>query len=431
MTNDLLKNEVDTNPNPNVKIGFILAYPFQFYVYKNVYKYLFDIAEFIIDTTIHYPFEQPEELIQDLVALLKKNKVNFRIFWHKDRISEERSSEFFSQHKVLVSLWEKGCYMLQCNNDKRKASMSYGAGKDLTMVRLNRKFHDLILAYGNRDHELFSFYTQARIVGNPKFDDWFNGNIDEECLSVQKDGINHLKKTILYLPTHGDLCSIDDLHEELGELSDDYNVLIKLHYYTASEESEREKILRKRNIILLKDGIDLLPLLKISDAVLSDNSSAIFDAILADKPIIVTDFLSREYLDVDHKKACIKKRLKDFALTYSGSIEQTIKKEKKVITIKKPEELRSAIELALEDPPFYREERKKMRDELFSFQDGNCGKRAADAINELLLTKQLPERPVLYHVIEAFEQERDWDKGYQNKIILKKIRNYEEFLFNN
>ena len=117
----------------------------------------------------------------------------------------------------------------------------------------------------------------------------------------------------------------------------------------------------------------------------SDNSSAIFDAILADKPVLVTDFLSDEYLDTAHKNLrFFERRLPEGAITYSGSIEQKIKKDGSVVVLKKPSDFQNAVELAIVDGQRFKNARKKLREELFAFNDGRCGERAAHAIKKLI-----------------------------------------------
>ncbi len=424
-----MKKKYKENPNDKAEIGFVIFYPFQFYVYKNVYKH-FDNAEFIVDLGAFYPIDQPDQLDKDIVSLLRKQKVYFRVFYYEDYLLKTYTEKFFSKYRTLVSVWERGCYLLACNADKRKINITYGSGKELTMVRPSRRYHDLILAFGKRDSKLFSYYTESKIVGNPKFDDWFNDEINKELLSDIRTKLDLNKKTVLYLPTHGDLCSIDNLAKELKKVSSDYNTIVKLHYFNVHEEKERVEKLRHKNIILFGDDIDLLPLLKIADVVISDNSSAIFDVILADKPVVVTDFLSEEYLNEGHKDIRFLRRGRAGAATYSNSIEQVIKKEKQVITIKKPRELSHAIQIALGDPDRYREARKKIREELFAFNDGKCGQRAAQAILKLQEAKEQSQRPILFHVIEAYEREIGLRTLFQKNRDKKTIQEYENILFN-
>jgi hypothetical protein len=391
------------NPNPNAEMAFIIYFPFQYFVYKNIYKHL-DNSEFVVDLGPFFPVKQPEGLLDELVDILKKNKAYYRILYHSDYYLEGYLKDFFSRYRALVSVWEQGCITLDCNLDKKKINLTYGAGKELTQVRFTRRLHDLILAFGDRDSKLFSLFATTKKVGNPKFDDWFNNELDEDLLSNLRGKMREDKKTVLYLPTHGDLCSIEDLAEEIKRISFDYNVLVKIHYHTLREEPDKVEKIRHDSIIILGDEVDLLTLLKISDVVVSDNSSAIFDAMLADKPVIATDFLSDEYLDVSHKSLKKPGILNKGAMTYSGSIEQLIKKEKKIRIISKPGELKDSIEKAISDDEIYKKYRKEICRKLFAFQDGKCGERAAHEIKKLLSGDTPANRPIMFHAIEGFLQ---------------------------
>jgi CDP-glycerol glycerophosphotransferase (TagB/SpsB family) len=425
------KKKYCDNPNPNAKIGFIIYYPFQYFVYKNIYRHL-EKAEFIVDLGPYFPIRQPDELIDDIVNLLNQEKAQYRILHHDDYFFAEYLENFFEIYTSLVSVWERGCIMFGCNLNKKKINLTYGAGKELTQVRFNRRIYDLILSFGERDYKLFSLFANTKIVGNPKFDDWFDGDLENTQLFKElKKQFQNNKKSILYLPTHGDLCSIDKLETELITLASSYNIITKIHYFTLRDEPDLERRLFENGIKVFGDSDDLLPMLKFADLVVSDNSSAIFDAILADKPVSVTDFLSDSYLDEDHKLLKQQRRGLVGALTYSGSIEQVIKKAGMVVTIKSPKLLKSAIETALREDEKYKPMRMKLRNELFSFNDGNCGKRAADAIQKLDSGERSRERPIMYHAVEAFlfeigkEQRRS---QLSRNLYLKRIQRYENAL---
>lgn len=385
------------------RVGLVIFYPFQYYVLKDIYKHLGDDAEFVVDLGAFFPINQPTSLENAIILLLQKNGVKYRVLEHSAYYSSERMEDFFSPYVALVSLWERGCVTHSSNRDRKKICATYGAGKELTMVRPSRGYYDLILAYGPRDRELFSYYTQAEIVGNPKFDDWFNDALDEEELGVIRSRLDSRRRTILYLPTHGDLSSVDELADQFRCLTEEFNVIVKCHYFITHEEPERVAMLTHPEILVYGDDADLLPLLKVTDVVVSDNSSAIFDAILADKPVVVTDFHTAEYLDRTHKERRQYRRGVNTALTFSGSIEQEIKRDGRVITFANPADMRARIIDALEDKEYYRRERKKLIAELFSYNDGKCGERAAKMILDCIADASPRERPILYHAIEAYK----------------------------
>ncbi len=396
--------KIEGNQNPKAKIGFVLFNPFQFYVAKNVYKHLKEEAEFIVDLGQYFPIPPVPTLRDEIITLLEAEGVAYRVLEYEDYLYESYLEMFFEKYDTLVSVWETGCLSLNCTSDKRKISLTYGAGKDLTMVRPSRGMYDLILSYGERDHALFSYYTKSIIVGNPKFDDWFNDTLNADTLAAVDVKISPDKKTILYLPTHGDLSSIEELADSLRDISSRYNVLVKPHYYTIREESHRLQLLSNPDITVFKDDTDLLPLLKRADVILSDNSSAIFDAILVDKPVVVADFWSQEFLDFAHKD--LKKIRRGFTtpLTFSGSIEQIIKRDGSVITLSHARELPQKILGALQDSDFYKAKREELRGRLFSFNDGKCGLRAADAIRICRSVSKSRERPILFHAIEVYKR---------------------------
>jgi hypothetical protein len=417
------------NPNPEAKIGFVVFYAFQFYVQKNIYKHVADEAEFIVDLTAFFPVRQPDDLVRDIITLLQKHGVKYRILHYEDRFSKSYLEEFFAPYSVLVSLWQRGSIMFACNAAKRKVHPLYGTGKELVMVHPSRAIFDLTLVYGKHSQKHCSIYGEAKIVGNPKFDDWFNDVVDPETVAMIRQELDPNKKTVLYLPTHGDLCSIDQIAPQLKALTHRYNIVVKLHYFTVREERWRIELLEGGDLILLKDDIDLLPLLKVADVVLSDNSSAIFDAILADKPLVTTDFLSQEYLDSKHKQLRNYRRGKMGAVTYSGSIEQVIKKERLVVSATTPDELADSIDRALQDGQFYVDARKRLRGELFDMNDGKSGERAANAIRELLTLDQLPPRPIMYHALEAYKQTMRLPSYRSIETAYQRLTEYENLLF--
>ncbi len=391
------------NPNPNADIGFVIFYPFQFYVLKDIYKQLESRSEFIIDLGAFFPIRQSENLLQATLELLRSHGVKYRILWHSNYFSSENLRVFFLQYHGLVAMWERGCLTRSATRDIKKICATYGVGKELTMVRPSRGLYDLILAYGPRDQKLFAYYTESKISGNPKFDDWFSGKVSESAITAIRLILDPNKKTLLYLPTHSDLSSVDLVATELGRLRKEYNVIVKMHYFLAHEEPERVELLRKEKLIIYGDETDILPIFKVADVVLSDNSSAIFDAMLADKPLVLVDFLDTEYLDLTHKNRRQYRRGVNTALTFSGSIEQEIKRDGRVITFSNPVDMRARIAEALEDKAYYRQERKKLVAELFSYNDGKCGERAAKMILDCIAEVSPKQRPILYHAIEAYK----------------------------
>ncbi|MBP6888654.1 MAG: CDP-glycerol glycerophosphotransferase family protein [Candidatus Pacebacteria bacterium] len=379
-------------------IAFIMYYPFHWYVYKNIYKHLESRSEFIIDLCM---FDKNDGIrtLETMVALLEKNQVPYKVLNKEDYLFSDYLQDFFGQYKVMVSVWETGSVVLKETAHIFKVNTTYGAGKELTMVRPSRGVYDLILSYGERDTKLFSLFTTTVPIGNPKFDDFYNKTLDKELIAALPLDIK--KKTILYLPTHSDLSSFKALLPKLVKISHRFNILVKMHYYLEREESEFLKETNLKEVLLLNDSVDLITLLSLCDMAISDNSSAIFDVIQADKPLLVADFWSKDFLDTTHKTPTFYKRGRGGALTYSDSIEQVIKKESKVLSFTAGDDLEQKVKDCLEQDASFSKNRAALRNELFAYQDGDCGRRGAEAVIKLVKGDLISKKGIFFHAYET------------------------------
>jgi hypothetical protein len=138
--------------------------------------------------------------------------------------------------------------------------------------------YDAILCYTKREVEILSAYTKTFLVSPMKYKDF------------KKNSSRPSKKpTLLYLPTFGDVSSIDDIKDALKSLRNDYYVIVKAHHGTQhkGEEKKRNDILKNSSDEYYDQTTDLAELLKTADVVLSDNSAAIFDAIYTEVPVAI------------------------------------------------------------------------------------------------------------------------------------------------
>lgn len=390
------------NPNPNAKIGFVVLYPSHFYPLKNIYAKYGTEAEFIV----HYCLREkiPGHTTKRLVKFLGERGVFFRILTQKTHTSNALLHQFFNRYRALVGTNFSCCFDSPVNRDRAKIRVEYGAGKDLTKFHPTQSKFDLILLYGERSAELYKFYTHCTIVGNTRFDDWFNDELDQKFIAKTKTKLNSAKKTILYVPTFDRLSAIDALTDALVKIRKNFNVIIKLHHRVICDEPQQTEILVNKGFMVFDDSADTLLLYKIADVVLADNSSALFEALLAKKPLITADFLSREFLEEHRLSFRSQENLFFLPQTYSGSIEQQIK-TKATICIKNPNELEDALNRALNSPDKFSEKREEIIQKIFSFNDGKCSWRAKRAIDDFLSQGEPPPKPILYYVFDAFSKE--------------------------
>lgn len=389
-------------PNPGAKIGFVVYYPFQFYPLKNIYAQFKDDAEFVVDHSIKekIPDTAPEKTAQ----LLAKKGVYFRVLSKETHRSAQSLGKFFRQYRALISLTFTCCFWHEVNENRPKIRIEYGAGKDLSKFHPRQSKFDLLLLYGKRSAELSKFYTHSAIVGNTRFDDWFNDAVDKDYIKTLRTKLDSSKKTILYLPTHSELSSLEALENTLSGMRSKFNVLIKLHHLTVYHEPAILDSLLKKNFIVFDDTADSLPLYKIADVILGDNSSANFEALFFKKPLVITDFLDKEFFEAHRMRFGYYKSNVGAPQVYANSMEQQIK-SKAAFRVKNPADLESALGQALWSPDVFSKERDEITKNVFSFNDGKCSLRAKEAIENFLSLKERPEKPVLYYVFDAFAEE--------------------------
>lgn len=180
-------------------IGFVIYYPFQYYFYKDIYKSLPDEAEFIIDLCHAFDKAEQAELLCDIETLLIKAGVKYRVIYTEDYERKDYLENFFTRYQCLVSTWEKGCMRLSYTQHLKKIRCAYGVGKELTMVRPSGGIYDLVLAHGPRDAKNFSLLAKTEIVGTPKFDDWFSGQVDNISIpEIENKLVNNKKLCCMF-----------------------------------------------------------------------------------------------------------------------------------------------------------------------------------------------------------------------------------------
>lgn len=166
----------------------------------------------------------------------------------------------------------------------------YGLAKEAWNHAWWNTFYQRILCYGPYSQQALDINGSAKVVGNPRFDEWHNGQYSRELPASLK--LDPKKPTILYAPTYGALSSLPHWAEKLGRLSREFNVIAKLHHGTCHRAEESASLaLAERH---LKKHIDapqqVLTLLAKADYVLTDSSGFIFDAIHMNKRVILLDW---------------------------------------------------------------------------------------------------------------------------------------------
>lgn len=140
---------------------------------------------------------------------------------------------------------------------------------------------------------------QAQLIGYPKCDCLVDGTFDRGALQ-QTLGLDPSRPTVLYAPTWSAYSSLNSIGADLlpALASLDVNVIVKLHdrsfdarSHTAGSIDWRQQLdsLCRSWRVHAATNSDISPYLAVSDLLITDHSSAGFEFMLLDRPIVVID----------------------------------------------------------------------------------------------------------------------------------------------
>ena len=135
-----------------------------------------------------------------------------------------------------------------------------------------------------------------RLVGFPKVDCLVDGSLDRPAI-LDAMGLDPARPTILYAPTWSPASSLNAMGEDVirGLLSLGANVIVKLHdrsrdlrerYSGGVDWVARLTPLLPAGRALIAPGHDISPYLVAADVMVTDHSSAGFEFLLLDRPIV-------------------------------------------------------------------------------------------------------------------------------------------------
>ncbi len=210
-----------------------------------------------------------------------------------------------------------------------------------------------------------------KIIGSPRLDVLYK-DIEGQDMFMEEDFANikyfheQGKKIIIYMPTFRD--TEKDISgwlrsEKLQQFLKENNAVMicKLHPYDANglNFDDCEELYKMNN------NSDIYPVLKYSDALITDYSSINFDYLLLDKPIMYYVPDLEEYQE----------KCRGFYTPYSEfTVGDVCKTE---------DELLSAIKNVVDGVDNYKEQRKFLRDKVFKYQDGRNCERVVEWIKSL------------------------------------------------
>lgn len=271
-------------------IGFFMETSFHYEVYQSIINELLNnkiACELIINDFIEADF------VKNMTSFL--NEVN------EPRLScillstVLRSSKTFS---CLVSPYYIH-YAEKISNIHIRTV--YGLAKnEWNHAKWNKKYN-CVLCYSHYTKNALQDLTNTEIVGNTRFDDWHKKNYPMNMPGDFK--LSPSKPTLLYAPTYGELSSLPYWAEKISRLSREYNIITKLHHGTLYRSSEKRSLKLAKRFLknIVPSNSSIFSILQSVDYVISDNSGFIFDAINADKKVILLDWDGMSELLVNNK----------------------------------------------------------------------------------------------------------------------------------
>lgn len=215
------------------------------------------------------------------------------------------------------------------------------------------KSYDSIICWGPYHKKILSSYTQAKFVevGYPRLDNISKVNI------VASDAEKN-KKVLLWLPTCGELCSIDRYIKEISDLKKQYHILIKPHPICYESNKPEIELIRQYGLVLLSKFVNNADYINTADLILADYGGSAFAAIHENKKVILLNLIHA----ADNK------------LIGEGSLD--IELRKYIPNIDSPEQLEDMI--CNEDIwTGYETTLSNLQKQYFFKRDGKAGKRAA------------------------------------------------------
>jgi len=354
----------------DMQIGFLCTTPFHYYLFDPVKKLLSN-SNYVLVESNPRQYRSAREFFRD-----------------RHVFDAVENPQVIKDFDVLVCPFLMPLVYKE-NQEKIFVRMVYGLSKATWNYGWWNMLFDEFLVYGSYDAKILSFYGPTVKIGNPKFDDWFNGNVEPYPVEPNK-------KTILYLPTYDDLSTLSWVLPVLSKMAENFNVILKTHHGTNA--SELKKVFSR--VEILGGDVDILPLLASADVVVSDYSGAIFDAILAEKPLVLADIPGAE----------------TFPSTTPSSLEHVVRNY--ALHTSDQALLRDYIVQALEEDP-YLEKRQEVAQEWFAVRDGTSGQRAAQAIVNAQKDQREEKRFVQKALLTSTEFNKDLYKKKAERFLGK------------
>jgi len=343
---------------------FYVAYPYYFPHFLPISRELSKRGH-----KVHYVLNA-EENVALMEQIAQENGLDYSL-------GEEQLFKHKSEYIFFANPYAKAPTL-----DAKTIFLEHGIGTKSAGFYHIVEYIDIYLTEGsykyNRLKELYPrFSHKLKQVGFSKFDAIANMSEEEKTALYHKYSLDPTRKTILYAPTFFP-SSIEKMSDNFPADFHEYNILVKAHYLTY--ERNRYKKQRKKLVhwnkfsnctVVDVSTYDLVPLFAISDVMISDESSAMFEFAALDKPVISNRYFKLRWSYYLHPSK-LRKRIDEGKEKYRQILDNA----------NNYEETRLLTKEALRDPKKLSKLRTAFSKEICGTIDGNVSARIADLLEE-------------------------------------------------
>jgi hypothetical protein len=331
-----------------------------------------------------------------VVEILKKRNLSYKFV-----LVENLKRDTFRQKEILENVLKKEELNFQFGFTQDISCKYFIGGNHLPQTPDNFNFYKSVLIFhggGNKGAHLnssFSEYdlrfieeefvaneikrlypeseTYNIIVGYSKLDPILNYSKKDIDRLYSEFGLDKSKKTILYAPTFFPT-SFDKMSKKFPEHFSEYNILVKPHSFTYLRKRYKKHIRKMAiwdkypNTYMAKfEDYNLIPFFAISDIVISDESTAIYEFAALDRPVIWNRFIKWRWsyiLNPKKMRARQQSGMEQFRDIGTNVYKYSDLKESVLNQLNKPDELS--------------ERRRQYSDAVIGLVDGKVSERIVD-----------------------------------------------------
>ena len=352
-----------------MKIFFDVAYLYYLPHFEPVIKALLDNAgDTELELKVIFTIPPPQSTLESL----------HRINVTTEIIDSEQRLTYYQQQKPDWVIFGHAAEIAeQLNGVSRTALILHGLGPKSTYYNASSApIQYRFVESEARQARLQALYPDKTFIttGYTKLDPIVSD--DSIKMDLSGLGLDPNKPTLLYSPTFYP-STIENFPKDWPQNFKHYNILLKPHYLSLIKSAyKKQRALLQHwatfpNVYLAKESEqNLVPFMATADLMISETSSALFEFIALDKPVIICHFLKLRWGYRGLLKFRLNKRLSDdYQLFQSMGT-----------NIDHYRELQDAVESNISDRSLHQATRKRITEEVVGTIDGKSSQRVAQFI---------------------------------------------------